>query len=382
MKKNRYSISYILIASILTGFIGCSGKVKENKPEALLGEEEVFDDDALITIQLSGSKKYEHTFKFTDIVKQVDYIPLETTEDCLLGERSNVERFTEDFIFVKSNGILFQFDRQGKFIRKINRNGQGPGECYARCSGFDENNRLIYILDNGKLSLNIFDFDGQYIKTIQNPFSDASDGDSPSHMGCDSKGNILWTCNTYPGIQMMYKYIATNGECDILHQSPNYTVYELKEKGRGVPVYAMYSYPIYEYNSCNYYPYTYNDTIFRINDDYSSSPARIIHIPNRVTLEEYKKACNRIIDWSDLDGKNDFSGIRENRQHVYIYHSHTVSSDSKKHNYFVTLYNKQTGKLPDNYKIEDLRYFTEAINCHCGLDPQSPESKKFSVNSE
>jgi thiol-disulfide isomerase/thioredoxin len=29
-------------------------------------------------------------------------------------------------------------------------------------------------------------------------------------------------------------------------------------------------------------------------------------------------------------------------------------------------------QLPENYKIEDLRYF---VSCHCGLDPQSHESR-------
>jgi len=246
---------------------------------------------------------------------------------------------------MESGGIIFQFNRQGKFIRKINRHGQGPGECYARDTGIDEKSRLIYIFDNWTLSINVFDFDGKYIKTIKNPFKNDPDGLSPSHMGCDSKGNILFTFGNERG-NMKYKYVVASSELEILYKCPNYDRYELKEKGRGTPGFVMYPYPIYEYNSCNYYPPVYNDTIFRIDDDYSCSPARIIHIPNRVTLEENLKKSANIIEYAALNGKNALDGILENKQHIYVYHYCQLSENEFR--IFLSLFNKRTGQLTEN----------------------------------
>ena len=101
-----------------------------------------------IHIYLSESTEYKNTLPFTlaDIAAEISYIPLETKPECLIGTES-LPRFSKDYIFIVSRGILLQFDQQGKFIRKINKRGKGPGECSVWNYGIDEKNRLIYIFD-------------------------------------------------------------------------------------------------------------------------------------------------------------------------------------------------------------------------------------------
>ena len=352
--KNTYSyLFYFFIAVFLIGIAGCNKKTNTGKPEenksSLIDEE--IESDIPVTIQLSGSKKYEHTYKFTDLVERVEYIPLETTDGCLLGDGTSVIKFTEEFIFIKYSGGLYQFDRQGKFIKRINRRGQGPGECDARNIGIDEKSRLIYIFDNWTLSIVVFDFEGKHIRTIRNPFKDEPGrGHNPSYMGCDNDGNIFYTFDNPVG-QMKYKYVVSSNDGEILYRSPNFDKYDLNDnylKGKILGIIA-HPYPIYEYKNYSYYSYVHNDTIFRINEDYSCSPVWIIHIPNRITIEEELKYGADIIESSALNGKNSFKGIREGEQHLYIYHNNKQGEGE--YNYFFSLYNKKTRQLTENINL-------------------------------
>jgi hypothetical protein len=82
----------------------------------------------LITIDLNPFLK-EQVFDFASLVKNVKLIPLETTDESLLGDIYKV-LVTDSAIYIKDDfkgGGLVIFDREGKFVRRI-PNGQGPGE--------------------------------------------------------------------------------------------------------------------------------------------------------------------------------------------------------------------------------------------------------------
>ena len=81
---------------------------------------------------------YEHidkadtSFLWNDIIANERFIPLETTEKCLIGGGSwSAVPFGNDFLVYAPMGIsvpVFQFDSCGRFIRRIARYGKGPGE--------------------------------------------------------------------------------------------------------------------------------------------------------------------------------------------------------------------------------------------------------------
>jgi hypothetical protein len=80
------------------------------------------------------------------VFTKVDYIPLETRPECIIG---NIDRLTVTdnrfFILDRQTLSLFIFDTEGKFIHKISQAGKGPHE-YQDISDFfldRENNRII-----------------------------------------------------------------------------------------------------------------------------------------------------------------------------------------------------------------------------------------------
>lgn len=83
----------------------------------------------------------EYPVKRIDIheIADVEYIPLETTDESVLmngWEKSISDKYI--ILADTGNGTyrFLIFDRQGKYIRTIDRQGQGPGE-YLNFNAFD-----------------------------------------------------------------------------------------------------------------------------------------------------------------------------------------------------------------------------------------------------
>src|SRR5690606_33642192 len=71
-----------------------------------------------------------------DVIDSIRYVMLETTDECLIG---NISELYVDgqFIFIVDNTIfesVFVFDESGHFLNKIGRLGRGPAE-YAGVNG-------------------------------------------------------------------------------------------------------------------------------------------------------------------------------------------------------------------------------------------------------
>jgi hypothetical protein len=104
----------------LITFTSCSTKTAKN--------------DDIFTIDLS--KKYIHREIHLQNIADIEYIPLETTDDVLLGRMSLVSHISDSYILVFDimGGDIFVFNRNGKIISHFNRIGQG-GEEYTRIGG-------------------------------------------------------------------------------------------------------------------------------------------------------------------------------------------------------------------------------------------------------
>jgi len=276
----------------------------------------------------------------SEIVEEISYIPLETKPDCLLGDVNpglDPPVFTDDYIFIQYGSILFQFDGNGKFIRKVNSEGQGPEECSVRCFTVDEKSRLVCLFDNFTLSTKIFDFDGNFHSSFKNPFLEEPSTNIPWRMDIDGRGNLVYIFANIRG-DMEYKYVVTDKTGNFLYKCPNYDLYNNE---RRVSLMILNPSPLHSYDNFLYYDSRVNDTIFKINDDYSCSPAYIIKLPGRVTLEENVKRGTRELSSFDLSNRFFHESTRQDARSIYIYNS--VNGK-----FFLTLYDKQTGELTEN----------------------------------
>ena len=122
--------------------------------------------DSLITVDVTVNypKKELVLQDFMD----VEYIPLETTAESLLDKDILNVTFAGDYLFVCDFVNLFQFTPEGKFIRKIGKAGEGPGE-YAKsilAVTYDEDAKQIFISDFRKGKVLVYSFEGKYLYDI------------------------------------------------------------------------------------------------------------------------------------------------------------------------------------------------------------------------
>ena len=110
----------------------------------------------------------EDNFNYSDYIDSVVYVPLETTDDCLVGEVTDMH-FVNDRIFVKSGLYsIFIFGKDGKFISKVSRRGRGHGE-YTNMAGWDVNpsNNEISIYSNADKTVYVYSIQGNFLRSVR-----------------------------------------------------------------------------------------------------------------------------------------------------------------------------------------------------------------------
>ena len=98
----------------LFGLVAC-----QPKPVAPLSECPV--------VNIRSALQEEAPISMKEDVESIEYVPLETTDSCLISNLMNLQ-VTADYMFMyngKTEEVL-QFNREGKFIRKIGCQGNGP----------------------------------------------------------------------------------------------------------------------------------------------------------------------------------------------------------------------------------------------------------------
>ena len=114
----------------------------------------------------SGSDN--QTLLLSDIVEDVEYVKLETTDDCLLAGTARVF-ITNDDIYTLNNYSdykLLRFDRKtGKFISQIGSIGQGPKEMIKPGFVFAKDS-LVYVSSSISDKVYIYTNENQFIRSV------------------------------------------------------------------------------------------------------------------------------------------------------------------------------------------------------------------------
>jgi hypothetical protein len=116
---------------------------------------------------LEGAKK-EKEFRLSNLVDRVEYIKLETHPECLLSWANCQVR--EKYILATQYfdpAQIFLFDRSGRFLRKIGREGKGPGE-YSSISAAtsDPGENYILVNDYQRSTILQYDFSGKLVNSF------------------------------------------------------------------------------------------------------------------------------------------------------------------------------------------------------------------------
>ena len=126
------------------------------------------NDVQLMTVDIDPKSQPKGSLMLSDLVERVEYIPLETNDNCIVGNIYNLFDVSENYIAVSDfmfQRQVFLFDRAGRFITKIGSRGQGPGEYVMQREVFiDESKKCIYVKDLRKLLM--YDFSGKHLNSF------------------------------------------------------------------------------------------------------------------------------------------------------------------------------------------------------------------------
>lgn len=156
----------LLMHTLLLGFLvifcscGISGQ-KIGVDTSLLQEIKIDPSDS--SLMLSSDSLYD----------KIDFIKLETSEECIVGDISQLFFLDTLMIVVdnQSTKSIFFFDMMGNYKYKIYKLGNGPGEytsIWNVCLTPD--NKQLVIYDNLQHRVLFYSINGEYVKTEKQPF--------------------------------------------------------------------------------------------------------------------------------------------------------------------------------------------------------------------
>lgn len=128
----------------------------------------IFQSKAGDLPEINILKKYPQKELHLQDMANIEYVPLETTDDILLGENAQLCYVSDKYIVVYESirGDIFVFDRTGKICSHFNHKGQS-GQEYAWIGGgviFDEKNEEIFVCS---YSIQVYSLNGEYKRTLK-----------------------------------------------------------------------------------------------------------------------------------------------------------------------------------------------------------------------
>ncbi len=315
--KKKVLQSLLLLLFIATA---CNNKPQSNIPQEIAASDSI-SSNAFFTIPFAEIIKHKQEVPISKIAENVEFIQFENSDKALLGRIMDLQ-LTKDYIFIKHTGsnLLTQFDRNGKFIRHVGREGRGPKEYgLMRVFSIDENNELIYIHTNWTRKILVYNFDGEYVNTIR------LDGFDRLQMVWAHDSVFVSFSEPNMGTEP-FVFMETNFHGDTLQTIQNHIFWEKKGQNSFLISYLGRD-NFYLANNKLHMKGWYNDTVYTYNNKNKIIPKFLVDlkehkipedlIPEKMSGKPLPKECYWV-------------GVNESADYIFVrYGSHMDKTKSK-----------------------------------------------------
>ncbi|MFZ2339507.1 MAG: 6-bladed beta-propeller [Bacteroidales bacterium] len=264
--------SWILIACCTFVVLSCKNRDSSSS-----------QGDSAKLIKLDLSKARSDSMNLSVIAERIEYIPLERTDQAILGHVYDFE-ITDDYFFIDFEKDLFRFGSDGKFLNRIYTKGRGPAEVQPVCSAISKEDSLVYVCSWDR-TLKTFDFNGNYVTSITRPIN-PEESLPPWRIGCFN--NTLFV-SVAQGPWVKYIYSCYDIRKDTLYVLyKNIREYKDDQSERS-PAIIPYDYH-YQINEASIlFKEKFSDTIFSANREFEVTPRYIIDFTNdKLTWEVWR----------------------------------------------------------------------------------------------
>lgn len=223
-----------------------------------------------IKITLNTSDVIAGHIKLSEIAEKVEYIPLQTNDSSLLGRIANFE-VTDNRYFVHFRASVYEFDKEGKFIRSLFRPGRGPGETFARWFTVDGKEELVYVFSNYEHITKVYKYDGTLVNTINKPIVDLK------HWSSDivyfNNSLIVESYQDNNSKYLLSSFDLNTDSIRVLYKDYTHGDKRINYPNRVQPIDAIF---YQNQDSVFIFKETFCDTIFKINASFKVEPKWII----------------------------------------------------------------------------------------------------------
>jgi len=205
---------------------------------------------------LSVKKSTEGLFA-SSVFGKTDYIPLEETNNSLLGD-SQIKFVDNNIIIIAFDSQLYLFSSDGRFLNRIGKKGNGPEE-YLHPSGVfkEKNDSLLRVVDSNAKRIIWYKTDGTFVRNSK--FLKVKD--KPFEYSYLDSNYIL----------VSYRQENKNGdgvydELQVINKSGDILFFYKDKPSKGAAKISFFCYPYVQFDSNNFFvSLPFNDTIFSID---------------------------------------------------------------------------------------------------------------------
>lgn len=149
--------------------------------------------DGLCSIDVAGAMEKPAELKLSELAGDVRYVPLETTDSCLIGGSPNLLLLDKQ-ILVYTHKDCYVFDKEsGKFLSKVGHGGDDPEAYSSAAPTYNDMNGLLYFMRRPATLLK-YDLQGNYRGRVVVPNPPEVPGDY-----CFTESSIIGRYNNIIG---------------------------------------------------------------------------------------------------------------------------------------------------------------------------------------
>lgn len=269
-----------------------------SKPSSIVNAH--FHNDSTL-IELDVTKTYPRKEYCLQDIADVEYVKLETRTDVIVtGGLCAVTDKEIVFNEYTSGDILF-FNKDGEFVRKINRKGEGPDE-YLKLNDtpcYDSNSKELFVTDFFKKKILVYDVEGNYKRELRYPDIMLEEGIAKNPKFCYLKNynsdELLTVFKTFRTLSEIDKYIIISkktGEIKRIIEIPDkeYATLNTERHSKEGEIFWLRSthiniLPVIPHSLGFNITNTSSDTIYRLNKEYQLCPL-LVRTPGVKKMEE------------------------------------------------------------------------------------------------
>ena len=355
----RHFFLNLLICGCL--FTACGGG--SSSSSSSVSSEMSVSEDGVTVIPMNA--RPGDVLNLSDFAESIELIPLETTDDCLIGWMPEIIATEKFYYMISAVGYDFQklyvFDKQGKFVRQISGRGQG-GDEFIEIRDFDViGDSIIKIGD--VFAIRTFNLEGELLSSKK--INSANSEDVTTREIVSMKGNTILFNMGKPDSRSAENLLYQLDDKDSVRTG----FFEVPFLANRISTYFVDAAAMTKDEEYVYFHFPCDNYIYQIDaETLDYFPIYKVDYGDRTfTWDMFDENGYEKI-WS-AQRKKESNVAMEQILSLNDYFLFT-SRDNEK-NYYFSLYSNRTGKILSGSKLKDDMYFKGYIITLYGGKPGS-----------